>query len=176
MKSAHVLLLFVCSATSAFQNCPLLGPVFPRPTRLSSSLAFQNATVALQDAIDAAIAAGTIQTSNSSFSIEMFSAHEADPLFEFHKTSPGLADSPGTKVVDSNSIYRIGSISKLFTVYLFLIEAGDVHFNEPVTKYIPELAAVADKAEQDPISYVDWNHVTIGDLASQLAGVGRDCE
>jgi CubicO group peptidase (beta-lactamase class C family) len=61
----------------------------------------------------------------------------------------------GVKNVNSHSQYRIGSISKLFTVYTFLIEAGDVKFNDPITKYVPELAASA-RHEQNAVDSVDW--------------------
>jgi CubicO group peptidase (beta-lactamase class C family) len=81
----------------------------------------------------------------------------------------------GVKNVDSHSQYRIGSISKLFTVYTFLIEAGDVKFNDPITKYVPELAAAA-RHEQNAVDSVDWESVTVGNLASQMSGIGRDCE
>ena len=64
------------------------------------------------------------------------------------------------------------------TVYLYLIEAGIASFEEPITKYIPELAAYATKnaAEpiQDDIDVVGWNDITVGALASQMAGVARD--
>jgi CubicO group peptidase (beta-lactamase class C family) len=66
-------------------------------------------------------------------------------------------------------------ISKLFTVYLFLIEVGDIHFSDPVTKWVPELKAAA-KAPSDAVSRVDWNAITLGNLASQMSGIGRDCK
>ena len=76
----------------------------------------------------------------------------------------------------SDTTYRIGSLTKLFSVYTFLVESGDVKFNEPVTKYIPELleAAEALNATQNPVDYVAWEDVTIGELASQTADIGRD--
>jgi CubicO group peptidase (beta-lactamase class C family) len=169
-----VLVSFLCyqSIVNAFQDCPLLGAAYPAPTNLASSPAIQNAIAALEAAIHSAIATGTLETNYTTFSVEIFSAKDPISFFEFHSAAPVL----DTQSVDSNSIYRIGSISKLFTVYLFLIEAGDIHFNEPVTKYVPELAAVAAKAKDDSVSFVDWDHVTIGNLASQLSGIGRDCK
>jgi CubicO group peptidase (beta-lactamase class C family) len=67
-------------------------------------------------------------------------------------------------------------LTKLFTVFVFLIEAGDANSNEPITKYVPELleASEALNATENPIDYVAWEDITIGVLASQLADIGRD--
>ncbi|KIN00494.1 hypothetical protein OIDMADRAFT_104394 [Oidiodendron maius Zn] len=40
-------------------------------------------------------------------------------------------------------MYRIGSLSKLLTVYTLLAEVGNENLDDPVTKYVPELAAAA---------------------------------
>jgi hypothetical protein len=69
---------------------------------------------------------------------------EAGLVHERHYTDPSVAlGDVGTKKADADSVYRIGSISQLLTVYLFLIRVGDQRFNDPITKYIPELAAAA---------------------------------
>lgn len=69
-------------------------------------------------------------------------------------------------------------MSKLLTTYLYLIEAGDTSFNDPITKYVPELAAyVANNAAElaaDAVGVLNWDAITVGALASQLAGVPRD--
>lgn len=179
MLSINTVLAFVLlsfASTQAFQDCPFLGPVFPEPSQLSTSPRIKDATLALQTAIQDGINNGIIESNLTSFSVEIFSTHESDSLFEFHHAAPVLSNSTGTKTVDSKSIYRIGSISKLFTVYMFLMEAGDIHFHEPITKYVPELAGQSSKAVQDPVAAVDWDHITIGNLASQMGGIGRDCK
>jgi CubicO group peptidase (beta-lactamase class C family) len=52
----------------------------------------------------------------------------------------------GVATADSNTIYRIASISKLLTVYTYLITAGDSSFNDLITKYVQELAQYAHTA------------------------------
>lgn len=159
----------------SFQSCPLLGVEFPTPTNLSGSSIVQNAASTLLATINNAINGGVIDSNASSFSVEIFSSQETTPLFTFHHSSPGLNSSVGVKTVDSNSIYRIGSVSKLFTIYLLLIESGDIHFHEPITNFVPELLAASQATSDDDLDYVDWSSVTIGNLASHMAGIGRDC-
>ena len=80
------------------------------------------------------------------------------------------------KKIDSDTVYRLGSLTKIFTVYTWLAQDGDVKWNEPITKYVPELAQAADKAKDDPVGNVAWDEVTVGSLAGQLSGAGRDCK
>lgn len=173
-------LLTICQAQI---NCPLIGPDFPAPQRLSSSSTFQAAVANLTQLIHTATSSSNTtygpyyDALNTSFSLEVFSIHESTPLFTNHSTAPKLATYQyGVKSVDSNTIYRLGSITKLFSVYTFLISAGDAKFNEPVTKYVPELleATKVLNATADSLDYVAWNDVTLGDLASQMADIGRD--
>lgn len=163
--------------------CPILGGDYPAPSNLSSSSTIQSAASNLTSLLNTTILTGnsthgSVQLNNTSVSISIFSTSDPvnNPFFEYHYTSPTLSNvTNGVKTVDSNSIYRIGSMSKLFTVYTFLAEVGDGHWNEPVTKYVPELAAAA-KSQQDATVSVQWTDVTLGDLASQLSGIGRDCK
>lgn len=173
-------LLPLCQAEA---NCPLIGPDFPVPQALSSSSTFQAAVANLTQLIDIATSSGNTtygpyyDALNTSFSLEVFSIYEPTPLLTNHSTAPKLATYQyGVKTVDSNTIYRLGSITKLFSVYTFLISAGDTKFNEPVTKYVPELleATKVLNATADSLDYVAWDDVTLGDLASQMADIGRD--
>lgn len=68
-------------------------------------------------------------------------------------------------------------MTKLLTVYTWLVKAGGLSlFNEPITKYVPELKAAAAKqnATENPIDFVAWDDITIGDLAAQTANIGRE--
>ena len=72
---------------------------------------------------------------NSFFSISLFSVDEDELLFQYHH-SPAVVsgNSIGVQTVDADSIYRIGSCSKVFSVWTFLIEAGDSYFNDPIIR------------------------------------------
>ena len=47
-----------------------------------------------------------------------------------------------------------------------------MHFNKPITKFIPELAANTSKAGLEAVRDVNWDDVTIGGLASRWS----DCK
>ena len=141
------ILLIESTLAKEYYPCSLLGPDVPIPKKVSGTFAFKDAAVSIQKAISDALNSGqtsygTLDASATSFSLDIFSQHEEDGLFTYHYDAPGLANSTdGVKKIDSDSIYRLGSISKLLTVYTFLASVGDLSFNEPITKYIPELAA-----------------------------------
>lgn len=177
------LLLSCVSLTVSTQSsapCPLLGPSVPAPISLSTSSTIRRATSGLKKSLDAALQSSTVfgqlDAHNTSFSVDFYSIHDTTSLFSYHHSASGLAKpKQGVSTVDSDTIYRIGSVSKLITMYLYLIEAGDTSFNHPITKYVPELAAYAAKnAEEaevgtDAIGVFDWNAITVGALASHLA-------
>ncbi len=163
--------------------CPLLGPDFPAPSSPASSNAIKGAIQTMNDSLKNALVKATIygqlDPNTTSFSVNVYSTHEDTSLFTYHYSAPGLAHpSEGVATVDSNTVYRIGSISKLLTVYNFLIAVGDVSFNEPITKYVPELSTYATKnaaiLETDDIDTFNWVDITVGALASQLSGIVRD--
>lgn len=167
--------------------CPLLGPNFPLPTSLSSAPAVQVGIKDLQDQLKSSIDTGNssfgVTTPNTtSFSIALFSTENDRSipyLWQYHHTAPALSNSTsGVKIVDENSIYRLGTVTQLFTVYTFLVEASERHWDKPVTKWVPELNQASNilDAKKHPLDYVDWESVTLGDLAGHLAGIARDCE
>lgn len=175
--------LFFLSTVAAYKPCPLLGPVFEAPTNLDDCSIFQNTLHDLKEALDNATQSGTLQygtwsPKTNSFSLGIFDTTSPDQLFSYQYSSPALQQSKkGVKEVTEDSIYRLGSLCKLITVYLFLIEVGPSYWNQAITEYIPELEAAASNcsALEDPIDCIDWHAVTLGALASQMAGVPRDC-
>lgn len=188
----HLFLIFLYLAlignVASEQYCPLLGAAFPAPKHLSKSKVFKRAKHKISSAIDEAICeAKTSKTpifdpDTTSISLEVFSPHEKPPLLYYSYTSPATKNAKrGVRKVNRNTIFRIGSCSKLWTVYLFLIKMGDERFNEPVANYVPEIRIAAENiksnatARSEGVNVVRWDEVTVGELASQLAGLTRDC-
>jgi len=174
--------LVASSSVLAVDNCRLNGPSFPAPTLLTRSTTISSATKRLASIFDASITTfnssyGPFDAANITYSLEIFSIHSERPILSRHHTSKATRSSKvGTTQVTSDSVYRIGSLTKLFAAYVSLITAGDVVWRDPVTKYIPELAE-ADllyNATANPIDHVSWSDVTLGDLAAHTSGVGRE--
>jgi hypothetical protein len=178
------LLFPVAAATTALAgpNCPPLGPVYEKPYNFKTSSAIQAAIANLTATFTAwdLNNSSSIRSNTTSYSIEVFSTSEENPtIFSWHHTAASLAaatNTSGVKKAGPDAVYRLGSLTKVFTVYTWLVQDGDVKWNEPITKYIPELAAAADRAKEDPVANVPWDEVTIGSLAGQLSGAIRDCE
>jgi CubicO group peptidase (beta-lactamase class C family) len=109
----------------------------------------------------------------------MFSIHDssAAAALQFHHTSAEIANSTtGLKKVDGNSIYRVASVTKLFTTFAGMLELKESDWDRPITDFVPTLAAyaAAHPAGKDLTGTVEWSKVTLAALASQIAGNPRD--
>lgn len=111
---------------------------------------------------------------NVTFSVGLFSLHDpAATKLQYHHTSPEVANAAnGTNQVDGDSIYRMASVTKLFTVFAGLLELTDEEWNRPLTEVFAELAEYAREhpGEQDPVYTIQWDKVTPWALANHLAG------
>ncbi|KAI9039315.1 serine hydrolase domain-containing protein [Aspergillus affinis] len=185
MHLASLVLLGLACLSTAYKYCPPLGPAFPAPKDISKDPAFLAATKNINDALNPVIECNTPMNSffnpeNTSVALQIFSADEPAPLFESYYTSTAARNaSLGVNRVDGNTVFRIGSVSKLWTVLLLMIETGNVVFSEPVVKYIPELKDAMNEIHENAIQelntvdHVRWGEVTIGELASHLSGISR---
>lgn len=158
------------------------GPSYPTPSDLSSNqslvaAAWRNTTTSLHRYLNGS----RIQTPpvgvasgirNITFSLGMFSLHDPTATgLQFHYTSPEVANSVnGTKKVDQDSIYRVASITKLFTVLAGLLNLRSADWDLPLTDVFPEFASF----NHDAVTTVQWDKVTLSALAAQIAGVPRD--
>lgn len=95
------------------------------------------------------------------------SIHEDEPLFSYHFTPPVLSDI-GTAVIDDNTIFRVGSLSKIFPA-LAALQSSTIHTDDSVLKYIPEL-----KDTTGPAETVSWEDITVDSLMSHLSGLATD--
>jgi len=69
---------------------------------------------------------------------------------------------------DTNTIYRIGSITKTFTaaILMQLVEERKVKLDDPVEKYLPEIKSLK--------GYSDKTIITLRQLASHTSGLKRE--
>ncbi|KAK3672594.1 hypothetical protein LTR78_007645 [Recurvomyces mirabilis] len=168
------------STVLAYTPCPILGPVFPAPSSLCDADSFQAALKNISTTLDYAgntgkTPYGNIPSNATSFTVGVFSADET--LFSHQYTSPWLKTSTqGATEVGVDSVFRIGSGSKLITTYLWLVEVGTKYWGHSITEFVPELAEAPQNcsASADPVDCIDWDEITLGALASHMAGVPRD--
>jgi len=170
-------LLFSVLSNGQYLSCPLLGPDYPVPSDLQNDAQIISASQNLTQQLNSLINSNSSSFDTStSFSIEWFTSATSESLFQYHYTGPSVAQSSnGTHNITGDSVYRVGSTSKLYTMYLFLAEAGDEYFTRPITDFVPELAQAAQNSTaNDSVYDVQWEDVTIGALASHMAGISRD--
>ncbi|KAI0965923.1 beta-lactamase/transpeptidase-like protein [Xylaria arbuscula] len=174
------LLLTGAISAHAKENCPLYGLSYPKPTNLITDSAIRSAGTAL-DSVFAQYIDNANNTGSDAFSysVEVFAADETTPLWTHYWTATNLAtmNTTGVRKIDGDTVYRIGSLSKIFTILTFLAEVGDSSWNDPIGKYIPEIAVMAGPPGRDnshSLTTPDWNSITIGALASQISGLMRD--
>ncbi|KXH36537.1 hypothetical protein CNYM01_01433 [Colletotrichum nymphaeae SA-01] len=165
----------VASQRVDLSNCPLLGPAYPLPD-LHKSQVIKDTNESFAKLVNDAISTGEtelgkINTATASFSIGVFSANSDDFLYEYHHQGTELNGTVTGGSLDSDTLYRIGSVTKLLTVYTILIKLGPTYWNEPITKFIPELA---DAPVGHRANRTQWSEVTLGGLASHMSGIARN--
>lgn len=157
--------------SSPTEDCPNLGPAFVHDFDLKNSKAFQSAAATFPDILETLFAEGTVSKNASTFSIDIFSTATNESVYSYHHIAPENNATLSAGRLDDESIYRIGSVSKLYTAYAILAAAGIRVLDRPVTDYVPELAGGIKP------NTIAWEEVTVGALMSQQAGSGgaRKC-
>jgi CubicO group peptidase (beta-lactamase class C family) len=180
-----VLTLVLCSHSVEPKRtdkvCPILGPSFPKPTGVASEQIFRDAASTLDHQLDIALSTGASEFgagpfNRTTFSIGVFSTNEPGLIYQRHHTDASVANgSIGVRHVNGDTVYRIGSISKLITMYILLLVDGDQSLNRPVTEYIAELATPPKHEVLQNGVLPHWSDISVGDLATHLGGIVSDC-
>ncbi|WQF82683.1 Putative beta-lactamase/transpeptidase [Colletotrichum destructivum] len=164
--------------TPPYQPCPLLRAYYPALTISKEAETVKSFAADFTSLFDHLIESngsedfGAITPNTTSFSVVLFSGSETtddDPIFfEYHYTAPKATKN---STVDANTIFPLGTLTQLFTVYSWLVEVGDGHWDTSITVFLPELndASAADLA-------VEWDDITVGALAGHMSGLARDCK
>ncbi len=76
------------------------------------------------------------------------------------------AQTPNAKNADENTVFEIGSITKVFTGTLLAaaVKRGEVQLNDPISKYLPKNVKTPTYAAKE---------ITLIDLATQSSGLPR---
>ncbi|KAF4468817.1 beta-lactamase [Fusarium albosuccineum] len=173
MRVLSLSLLSLClsslSQSIPTEECPILGPVFPSNFDPSRTKAIRDAKKNFPKVIESLFSSEVLNTTQTSFAIDVFSTATNESLYSYYHAGEGLRGTLTTGDLDDGTIFRIGSVSKIFTVYSILAKYGLDIFNHPVTNYVSELAGNSDS---DPLDKIKWEDVTVGALAAQQAGSG----
>jgi D-alanyl-D-alanine carboxypeptidase len=83
--------------------------------------------------------------------------------------SYGYADMEKKIPPDADTVYRIGSITKMFTALMLeqLADGGKVRLSDPVEKHFPEIKLVKGR-------FPDAPPITLVQLATHTSGLGRE--
>nr|POF20120.1 beta-lactamase-like protein [Quercus suber] len=156
MKPGLSVGLLVFALPVAWTKCHDPNPSFPVPAWTHGSHDLKNAFHDIETELRTIVQ--DEKYNKSSFSVEITSSSET--LFSQFHTAAVLNDTrPGDSHVDGNSLYRIASISKTFT----LQKNGSLNLDDTVLHHIPELDGE-----------LPWKDITLRALASQLSGLPRD--
>lgn len=148
--------------------CYHTSPAFPLPEFDPSDPILRAAFARINSAASILVAAPEFD--GHSYSIEVTSSNQS--LWSAHHTAREKnKDGRGVDEVDGDTLYRIASITKTFTVLGLLYEAaaGNLSLDDTVDIYLGDLSG--KKGGQIP-----WKDITLRSLASQLSGIPRECK
>jgi CubicO group peptidase (beta-lactamase class C family) len=151
------------------EECPILGPVLPSGFDLSKFKVVQEVKSDFPATIESILSSGIINETHTSFAINVFSTATNESLYSYYHAAEALDDTLSTGKLDDETVFRIGSVSKLYTAYALLANSGFDVVNRPVTEILPELAG---NNRSEPNERVIWEDVTVGALLSHQAGSG----
>lgn len=145
------------------RGCPPLGPVLLAPRSPSSNDVVKRAVGELETQLKETV--GNMKDSGVSIGVK--SIHEKETLFSYH-FSPEITSGIGADEVDADTIYRVGSISKMFPVLLAL--QLDIDLDASVLEFIPELSQPSGD-ENDLITTIQWKSISVRSLMSHMSGL-----
>ncbi|KAK4182841.1 beta-lactamase/transpeptidase-like protein [Podospora australis] len=149
------------------QNCPILAPAYPPLTELNTATSADLKAVAAKFE-KALLCDPRINLTTTFFATEIYSPMSNKAFFTHYNTPP-LNQS--TLDVGPDTLFRIFSISKAVAVYATLAKIGDKYWDEPITKFIPELPS---SPPDDTIRRPNWSEITLGALVDHLSGISRE--
>ena len=78
----------------------------------------------------------------------------------------GKTDQAGGQAVNGDSVFEIGSVTKVFTATILadMVERGEVNLNDPISRYLPSQVKFPTR---------EGKGITLLDLSSQTSGLPR---
>jgi CubicO group peptidase (beta-lactamase class C family) len=183
---SHQFIFYTLSLLVTEVYSDLLGPRFSAPVKFSGddsliSASWKNITSLFDTYLGGNhdVAPKSLNgLVNLTFSAGLFSIHDPSAKsLQYHYTSDEVKNGPGLHKVDGDSIYRVASVSKLFTVFAGQLSFSKEQWNQPITDFVPGLSQSSlGKFGNDIIRHIKWEEVTLRALAAQIAGVPREAQ
>lgn len=164
----NVLAATALASLAGANACPPLGAVLPPPHAPSEHKLVQRAIEKLSSVLEREFSS---KLNMSGISIGVKSIHEDEQMFSYHFTPPVLSGI-GTESIDENTIYRVGSISKMMPA-LVALQRSDIDVEASVLKYLPELRN-GTGSNLNSVNTIHWEDITVRSLASHLSGLATD--
>lgn len=161
-------LISAATATIVASNdVPLIGPSFLSNFDISKSEYIGEAKEQFPSLLKKAFESNVLNKTDLIFSVDVFSAATNDSLYSYYHVGDTYKDTLTKGKLTEDTIFRTGSVSKMFTVYALIAKAGIRILSEPVTVFLPELLG---NSSSNPIERIDWSEISVGALASHQAG------
>ena len=115
------------------------SPAFPVPSWSNGARDLRHAF----DDIETKLKALAAKSEHDAASFSVAVTSETETLWDYFHTARKRNESrPGVDHVDGDSLYRIASITKTFTVLglLYQHQSGRLELDSPISKFIPELS------------------------------------
>lgn len=162
MRWTAEVLLWSSWVSLVSSSCYEQSPAFPVPSWSNGKTDLAHGFDSIQRNVEGVIAKP--QHNAASFSVEITS--QTETLWSYYHTARRHNQTrPGDTNIGPNSVYRIASVSKLFTALALLYqhEEGNLRLDDPISKYVPDLEGE-----------IPWSDITLRVLATQLSGLPRD--
>ncbi|KAF5025453.1 hypothetical protein F66182_2476 [Fusarium sp. NRRL 66182] len=153
----------------ASDNTPLIGPSFISNFDLSDSKYLDDAKSRFPLLVEGLFESGGLNKTDLVFTVDVFSAATNQSIYSYNHVGEPNKETLTKGELSENTIFRTGSVTKMFTVYAIIAQAGTDVLSHPVTFYLPELLG---NSSANPIERIDWSDITVGALAAHQAGTG----
>lgn len=152
-------------------HVPLLGPSFVSNFDPSNSSAMCSARTAVPEILGSMFSSGELNSTDLIISIDVFSAATNKSIYSYYHVGENGQKALTAGILDENTIMRIGSVTKLYTVYALVVKYGLDILNKPLTSVIPELVVTKNQLT-NWLHDMSFNELTIGALSSHQGGTG----
>ncbi|KAM0347655.1 hypothetical protein ACHAPU_004668 [Fusarium lateritium] len=164
---AYMALLTTATANIiASDDAPLIGPSFLPNFDISKSVSINKVKDLFPSLIEKAFKFNVLNKTDLIFSVDVFSAATNDSLYSYYHVGEKYKDTLTKGKLGEDTIFRTGSVTKMFTVYAIIAKAGIRVLSDPVTTFLPELLG---NSSSNPLERIDWSEITVGALAAHQA-------